>query len=129
MQLGLTCSGRDELARHERHPASNVAVPLPPRPMRHSDVYENCRLSAVPAMTSDAGSPARPDEIESGDEASQPVEHTGVPAVDAALSRLETLSELPLREHPAVYEQVHADLRDALDGPSTLPVPSTPRRS
>jgi hypothetical protein len=39
---------------------------------------------------------------------------TGVPAVDDALSRLTALEELPVEEHPAVFESVHGSLRGVL---------------
>ncbi|GAA2120455.1 hypothetical protein [Nocardioides bigeumensis] len=41
---------------------------------------------------------------------------TGVPAVDAALARLEGLEERPVEEHPEVFEAVHGALRGALGG-------------
>lgn len=39
---------------------------------------------------------------------------TGVEQVDAALDRLGDLAELPLNEHPAVFEQIHGALTGAL---------------
>jgi hypothetical protein len=39
---------------------------------------------------------------------------TGEPRVDEALRRLDELAELPVAEHPAVFEHVHARLRDVL---------------
>jgi hypothetical protein len=39
---------------------------------------------------------------------------TGAPRVDAALGRLGELDELPVSEHPAVYERVHEQLVDVL---------------
>ncbi|WP_370619690.1 hypothetical protein [Mumia sp. Pv 4-285] len=36
------------------------------------------------------------------------------PRVEAVLADLEKLAELPVSEHLAVYEQVHAKLRDVL---------------
>ena len=41
---------------------------------------------------------------------------TGVPAVDAALARLDGLEERPVEEHPEVFEAVHGALRGALGG-------------
>jgi hypothetical protein len=41
-------------------------------------------------------------------------EATGEPRVDEALSRLDELAELPVSEHPEVFEHVHARLRDVL---------------
>ena len=39
---------------------------------------------------------------------------TGDPQVDAALRKLADLAELPLNEHPAVFEQIHGALTGAL---------------
>ncbi|MBO0772194.1 MAG: hypothetical protein J2P35_12120 [Actinobacteria bacterium] len=39
---------------------------------------------------------------------------TGDPRVDGALSRLDDLAGLPVAEHPAVFEQVHRRLAEAL---------------
>ena len=43
--------------------------------------------------------------------------------IAAALSRLADLDTLPLPEHAAVYEQVYADLRGALDSRSMADSP------
>lgn len=43
--------------------------------------------------------------------------------IEAALSRLADLDTAPLPEHAAVYEQVHADLRSALDSRSVADPP------
>jgi hypothetical protein len=104
--------------------AARATVALPPYrwEMRHSGAMRS------DAITSDVASPVPPTEVTPADPAPPPVDLTGVPAVDAALRRLETLDEVPLTEHAAVYEQVHADLRCALDGPSghQLSLPSAP---
>jgi hypothetical protein len=39
---------------------------------------------------------------------------TGEPRVDAALTGLNQLPGLPVTEHPAVFEQVHRQLREVL---------------
>jgi len=39
---------------------------------------------------------------------------TGEPRVDTALSRLRELDELPVSEHPGVYERVHEQLVEVL---------------
>jgi hypothetical protein len=39
---------------------------------------------------------------------------TGDPQVDEALRKLAGLAELPLNEHPAVFEQIHGALTGAL---------------
>lgn len=43
--------------------------------------------------------------------------------IEAALGRLADLDTVPLPEHAAVYEQVHADLRSALDSRSVADPP------
>ncbi|MGP7998524.1 MAG: hypothetical protein ACLPKI_14565 [Streptosporangiaceae bacterium] len=49
---------------------------------------------------------------------------TGDPQVDQALHQLADLSDLPLHEHPAVFEQIHGALAGALGtldaGPSSV---------
>lgn len=42
------------------------------------------------------------------------VEATGEPRVDEALRRLGELGDLPVSEHPPVFERVHASLVDVL---------------
>jgi hypothetical protein len=53
-----------------------------------------------------------------GDEAARPLTvprpETGEFRVDAALSLLDDLSELPVADHPAMFEQVHARLSEVL---------------
>ncbi len=46
--------------------------------------------------------------------AAVPQPSTGDPRVDEALSRLDELGGLPVSEHPAVFEQVHRRLAEAL---------------
>ncbi|HEY5357457.1 MAG TPA: hypothetical protein VIJ82_07155 [Streptosporangiaceae bacterium] len=43
-----------------------------------------------------------------------PRPETGESRVDAALSLLDDLTELPVTEHPAVFERVHAELGEIL---------------
>ncbi|MCU0265751.1 MAG: hypothetical protein MUC45_06480 [Actinomycetia bacterium] len=44
-------------------------------------------------------------------------EPTGDDRVDTAVARLADLAELPVAAHPAVYEEVHRTLDDALAHP------------
>jgi hypothetical protein len=44
----------------------------------------------------------------------EPPEATGEPRVDAALRQLGELSDLPVSEHPPVFERIHASLVDVL---------------
>jgi hypothetical protein len=55
---------------------------------------------ADPEVAAVAAEPARPE--------------TGEPRVDAALTLLDRLAELPVTEHAAVFEQVHAELTAVL---------------
>jgi hypothetical protein len=48
--------------------------------------------------------------------------------VDAALSLLDDLTELPVTEHPAVFEQVHAQLSEVLTELRTGPAGGPPGR-
>ena len=48
------------------------------------------------------------------EQASQGRPATGESKVDEALAGLDELAELPVAEHPAVFEQVHRRLRDVL---------------
>ena len=54
---------------------------------------------------------------------------TGDTRVDEALRTLDDLAELPLHEHPALFEHIHAALAGALgtldSGPEGIP-PATP---
>jgi hypothetical protein len=42
---------------------------------------------------------------------------TGDASVDSALHRLAELDERRLEEHAAIYDDIHRELRSALDGP------------
>jgi hypothetical protein len=55
------------------------------------------------------GAPEQADQAATGATAS-----TGEPRVDAAVLRLAELDDLPLSEHPAVYERVHEELVEVL---------------
>jgi hypothetical protein len=79
---------------------------------------------ALGAEQPDADDPEVADEPEIADEPEAPEsagrsaeqwQATGEPRVDEALGKLDGLAELPVAEHPAVFEQVHARLRDVLD--------------
>ncbi|MER6914737.1 hypothetical protein ABT354_23940 [Streptomyces sp. NPDC000594] len=58
---------------------------------------------------------------------------TGDPRVDAALERLADADHLPAEGHPEVYEDVHRELREALDAldapPGSVPAPLGPAPS
>jgi hypothetical protein len=67
-----------------------------------------------------AAEPARlevgePADLEVAAAAAEPTRlETGEPRVDAALTLLDRLTELPVTEHAAVFEQVHAELTAVL---------------
>ena len=42
---------------------------------------------------------------------------TGLPEVDAILTAVEAVTDLPTAEHAAVFEEAHAGLRRTLDDP------------
>jgi hypothetical protein len=56
--------------------------------------------------------PPGPDESAS---AAEETTGTGVPGVDAVLSEMDRLDELPLDDHLAAFERAHDALRSALD--------------
>jgi hypothetical protein len=47
-----------------------------------------------------------------------PEEVASVPALEEAVAALETLADLPVTDHPAVFESIHRVLRDQLAGSS-----------
>ena len=67
--------------------------------------------------TAAAGTRAGPESVrpESAAGDREPIRpDTGEPGVDAALTLLDRLAELPVTEHAAVFEQVHAELTAVL---------------
>jgi hypothetical protein len=85
--------------------AGEVPEPTGEMPEQASEVPEPARVATEQSVdpVEQAGavaSPARPD--------------TGEPRVDAALTQLDRLAELPVTEHAAVFERVHAELTAVL---------------
>ena len=70
-------------------------------------------MSESSAPESDAAAAAA---AAAADDAATP-EPTGDDRVDAAVARLADLDALPVAAHPAVYEQVHRTLDEALAHP------------
>jgi hypothetical protein len=71
------------------------------------------------AVADAAGDADRPDADQGDDEQAgqgedEQVETTGEPRVDEALRRLGELGDLPVSEHPPIFERVHASLVDVL---------------
>lgn len=56
-----------------------------------------------------------------GEDDALPRPGTGEPRVDAALRLLDTLADMPVSEHPGLYERVHAQLSDVLGELDTGP--------
>ncbi len=59
--------------------------------------------------------PAGADGAPEGEDQDASVQRTGVGRVDEALERLGQLDLLPIDEHAPIYEQIHQELRRALD--------------
>ncbi len=60
-------------------------------------------VAVTPARLEPAGHPAEPARPD-----------TGEPRVDAALTQLDRLADLPVTEHAVVFERVHAELTGVL---------------
>ena len=67
------------------------------------------------------------DAAEATASASAPPPSTGEPRVDAALSRLCELDELPVSEHPGVYERIHEQLVEVLGELHSAQAPASQR--
>jgi hypothetical protein len=70
--------------------------------------------------------PGTPPEPAAGRALTVPRPETGEARVDAALSVLDDLTELPVAEHPAIFEHVHAQLSEVLEelGSASRPGPA-----
>jgi hypothetical protein len=66
-----------------------------------------------------------PDEPEDTQPENDSPARTGVPSVDAVLSEIDDLDELPVDQHLATFERAHDTLRSALDA-TTDPAPDEP---
>lgn len=73
---------------------------------------------AEAASTGDTGQTepeqTEPEQTEAEQTEPEQPEATGEPRVDDALRRLGQLGDLPVSEHPPVFERVHASLVDVL---------------
>ena len=76
------------------------------------DIDDAATASAADAVP-ERPEPEQPAEREQPAAPEQP-QATGEPRVDDALRRLGELGDLPVSEHPAVFERVHASLVDVL---------------
>jgi hypothetical protein len=75
----------------------------PPPPSDPAEPDEPAQPEASPIAEDQPGPASRHD-----------LTATGEPRVDAALRRLGELEELPVAEHPGVYERVHEQLVEVL---------------
>lgn len=89
--------------------------------------------SGDPALAQVTGEQLARPQHETREGAPAPV--TGVPAVDKAIANLDELADLPVGEHPAVFERVHRELAEALgdlghseDATTHRPLPPRPGR-
>jgi hypothetical protein len=73
-------------------------------------------VAAEPGHAASAPGGARPNRPDAAQDRLLvvPRPETGESRVDAALSLLDDLTELPVTEHPAVFERVHAELGEIL---------------
>ena len=93
-------------------PATNHDRALPAG-LEHADGRELADAPEADAV--EAEDAPEPGEASEGDERSAGQRQaTGQPRVDEALQKLDELAELPVSEHPAVFEHVHDRLRDVL---------------
>ncbi len=65
----------------------------------------NARQASEPEQAQQSGDPGAPEAA-----------RTGEPRVDEALRGLAALGDLPVAEHPAVYERIHGELAEVLSG-------------
>jgi hypothetical protein len=83
--------------------------------MEHDTEEPGLRFALSAEQPDAADVPEVADEApESAERSAEQWQATGEPRVDEALRKLDGLAELPVAEHPAVFEQVHARLRDVL---------------
>jgi hypothetical protein len=75
-------------------------------------------VSAEGGASAEGGGPHEAGQIAEAaaerDESREALTTTGEPRVDAVLGRLGELDELPVSEHPGVYERIHEQLVDVL---------------
>lgn len=102
-QAGQEADGADADAV-DRAPAESAAVAA----AAESEGGPATGVEGHPEADGAAGEPANDGVAIAASEPARP--ETGEPRVDAALTLLDRLTELPVTEHAAVFEQVHAEL-------------------
>jgi hypothetical protein len=95
---------------HENASGGEHAAPSPAGQLSPPDQLSppHPQTAAEPAETA-----ADTDEADS-EESGETWQATGEPRVDAALGHLSELDEMPVSQHPGVYERVHEQLVDVL---------------
>ena len=81
--------------------------------MEH-DTGSGAEQGAPPGAPEQAELGAPPGVPEQAEPATGAAASTGEPRVDAAVLRLAELDDLPVSEHPPVYERVHEELVEVL---------------
>jgi hypothetical protein len=90
-----------------------LTSPQPPEAAEPSDPAES-RETAESPEPSEAVEVAEDSAPADSEEAEETPQATGDPRVDAAIGRLGELDELPVSDHPGVYERIHERLVDVL---------------
>lgn len=75
-----------------------------------------------------AGERGGDEEAAAGGAGAEPVPATGEPRVDAALRALDGIDQVPVTEHPAIFEDVHARIHEVLGELETGPATGTGSR-
>jgi hypothetical protein len=107
---------RDNGSVHDPAGASmpdRLTSPQRPEAAEPRDPAES-RETAESFEPSEAAEVAEDSAPADSEEAEETLQATGEPRVDAALGRLGELDELPVSEHPGVYERIHERLVDVL---------------
>ncbi len=107
---------------HQAEPVGNglgeeeaaAGAPAPAADARGQDVAAQVTEQAAGATGHDLTEPAAEPTEQAAEVTEQARPTTGEPRVDAALTLLDGLAELPVTEHSAVFERVHAELTSVL---------------
>jgi len=108
-----TGSDRDPAAPNE---PDELSSPQPAETAGAGEVAEAAESGetsgAIEPASAEVGATA--EAAAEGDGSREALTNTGEPRVDAVLGRLGELDELPVSEHPGVYERIHEQLVDVL---------------
>ena len=98
----------------EAHEAAESAGMIEPSETAGSAETADAAETVGSAGPVESGQTAEDRATAESNESGEHLATTGEPRVDAALGRLGDLDELPVSEHPGVYERIHAQLVDVL---------------